>query len=64
TLLVHSSEDTAVPVSASRALAAVAPSLGWPLRYVEVPGVEHTAAWNADPAAYEHLVSTFLRDIE
>lgn len=64
TLLVHSSEDTAVPVSASRALAAAAPSLGWPLRYVEVPGVEHTAAWNADPAAYEHLVSTFLRDIE
>jgi dienelactone hydrolase len=62
TLVLHSTEDTAVPVSASRALVAAAPELGWPMRYVEVPWMEHTASWNADPAAYEHHVTTFLRD--
>lgn len=62
TLVVHSTEDTAVPVSATRALAAAAPSLDWPMRYVEVPEMEHTAAWNADPAAYEEHVTTFLRE--
>ncbi len=61
TLLVHTDADTAVPVQASRDLAAAAPGLDWPLRYVEVPGLEHTAAWNADPAAYEELVAGFLR---
>jgi hypothetical protein len=61
TLLVHTDEDTAVPVGPSRALAAAAPSLGWPMRYVEVAGMEHTAAWNADPQAYEDLVAEFLR---
>jgi dipeptidyl aminopeptidase/acylaminoacyl peptidase len=60
TLLVHSTEDTAVPVEPSRALAAVAPSLGWPMEYLEVPGVEHTGAWNADPDAYERAVVRFL----
>jgi hypothetical protein len=49
------------PVQASRDLAAAAPRLDWPLRYVEVPDLEHTAAWNADPAAYEDLVTGFLR---
>lgn len=60
TLLVHTSDDTAVPVGPSRALAAVAPAMGWPMTYVEVAGVEHTAAWNADPAAYEATVTAFL----
>lgn len=63
TLVVHSTEDTAVPVEASRALAAAAPSLDWPMRYVEVPAMEHTASWNADPAAYEREVTTFLGDV-
>jgi alpha-beta hydrolase superfamily lysophospholipase len=63
TLLVHSAGDTAVPVTASRALAVAAPELDWPLRYVEVPEVEHTASWNADPAAYERSVSSFLADV-
>jgi uncharacterized protein len=62
TLLVHSTGDTAVPVAASRALAAAAPSLGWPLRYVEVADAEHTASWNADPVAYERTVTSFLAD--
>lgn len=63
TLLVHTTEDTAVPVTASRALAAAAPALDWSMRYVEVPDMEHTAAWNADPAAYEQHVTSFLRGI-
>jgi dipeptidyl aminopeptidase/acylaminoacyl peptidase len=60
TLVVHSVEDTAVPISATRALVADAPRLDWPMRLLEVPGVEHTASWNADPAAYERAVTGFL----
>lgn len=60
TLIIHSTGDTAVPVAASRALAAAAPRLDWPIRYIEVPDVEHTAAWNADPDAYEQAVIGFL----
>jgi alpha-beta hydrolase superfamily lysophospholipase len=60
TLLLHSDADTAVPVGPSRDLAALAPALGWPMRYVEVAGVEHTGAWNADPQAYERAVVDFL----
>lgn len=63
TLVVHSDEDTAVPVADGRALAAAADGLGWPLRYLEVAGVEHTASWNADPARYERAVTGFLRDV-
>jgi uncharacterized protein len=63
TLLVHSTGDTAVPVAASRALAFAAPALDWPLRYLEVPVVEHTASWNADPAAYEHAVTSYLDEV-
>jgi uncharacterized protein len=60
TLLIHTTGDSAVPVQPSRALAAAAPELGWPMTYVEVPDAEHTAAWNADPAAYEDAVTRFL----
>ncbi len=60
TLVVHTTDDTAVPVAPSRALAAAAPALGWPMEYLEVADVEHTGAWNADPAAYEHAVVAFL----
>jgi hypothetical protein len=28
-----------------------------------VPVVEHTASWNADPAAYEHAVTAFLGEV-
>jgi alpha-beta hydrolase superfamily lysophospholipase len=63
TLLVHSAGDTAVPVTASRALAAAAPALDWPLRYLEVPEVEHTGSWNADPEAYERAVTSFLAEV-
>jgi pimeloyl-ACP methyl ester carboxylesterase len=63
TLIVHSTGDTAVPVAASRALVAAAPGLEWPMRYLEVPDIEHTASWNADPAAYEQAVSAFLAEV-
>jgi dipeptidyl aminopeptidase/acylaminoacyl peptidase len=63
TFVVHSVEDTAVPISATRALVAEAPRLGWPMRLLEVPGVEHTGAWNADPAAYESAVTGFLAEV-
>lgn len=60
TFVVHSVEDTAVPITATRALVADAARLDWPMRLLEVPGVEHTASWNADPAAYEDAVTGFL----
>ena len=63
TLVLHSDADTAVPVADSRALATAAQGLGWPLRYREVAGVEHTASWNADPVRYERDVTGFLRDV-
>jgi len=63
TLVVHSAGDTAVPVATSRALAAASQGLGWPMRYLEVPVVEHTASWNADPAAYERAVTSFLNEV-
>ncbi|GEL16407.1 alpha/beta hydrolase family protein [Pseudonocardia asaccharolytica] len=60
-LLIHSTDDTAVPVTVSRDLAAAAPALDWAVEYLEVPGVEHTAAWNADSQRYEDAVTAFLR---
>ena len=63
TLLVHSSEDTVVPVGPSRALAAAAAALDWPIRYLEVPGAEHTGSWNADPEGYERAVSSSSTEV-
>ncbi|MBA8929838.1 hypothetical protein BC739_007071 [Kutzneria viridogrisea] len=60
TLLFHGAADSTVPVRASRDLAAAASRLGWPLTYVEVPGAEHTAAWNVDRQSYERTMSEFL----
>lgn len=60
TLLFHGTADTTVPVQASRDLAAAAKGLDWPLTYVEVPGAEHTAAWNVDPSGYEGHLRDFL----
>ncbi|WP_181784432.1 prolyl oligopeptidase family serine peptidase, partial [Pseudonocardia pini] len=63
TLIVHSTPDTAVPIGPTRALAAAGPDLDWPIRLVEVAGVEHTASWNADPERYEQLVTEFLEEV-
>jgi pimeloyl-ACP methyl ester carboxylesterase len=60
TLLVHGDVDGTVPVTESRELAAAADRLHWPIRYLEVTGAEHTAAWNVDPARYEAALSGFL----
>ena len=62
TLLFHGDADTTVPIEPSRALAAESERLGWPLRYVEVPGAEHTAPWNVDRAGYESAVAQFLTE--
>jgi dienelactone hydrolase len=63
TLLVHSDDDTVVPVQPSRTLAGAGPRLDWPIRYLEVPGVEHTGSWNADPERYERAVTGFLDEV-
>jgi uncharacterized protein len=63
TLLIHGAADDAVPVGPSRALAAVARRLAWPLRLVEIAGAGHTAGWNTDPAGYEGAVTRFLDEL-
>ncbi len=60
TLMFHGDADTAVPVGPARALTSIADGLDWPMRYREVAGAEHTAAWNADPPGYEAEVAEFL----
>jgi len=62
TLVLHSAADTVVPAAPSRALAARAADLAWPMRYLEIPDVEHTGTWNADPAHYERTVTDFLSE--
>ncbi|KOX21386.1 peptidase [Saccharothrix sp. NRRL B-16348] len=64
TLLFHGGADGTVPVQASRDLAAAADRLDWPLRYVEVPAAEHTAAWNVDPEAYDRALTEFLDSVD
>jgi len=44
TLLFHGTVDGTVPAQPSRDLATAAARLNWPIRYVEVPAAEHTAA--------------------
>ncbi|WP_245950233.1 alpha/beta hydrolase family protein [Saccharothrix carnea] len=63
TLLFHGGADGTVPVQASRDLAAAADRLDWPLRYVEVPAAEHTAAWNVDPESYDRALTDFLDSV-
>ncbi|MER5262329.1 alpha/beta fold hydrolase [Actinosynnema sp. NPDC002837] len=64
TLLFHGGADGTVPVQASRDLAAAADRLDWPMRYVEVPAAEHTAAWNVDPEAYDRALTEFLDSVD
>lgn len=63
TLLFHGTADAVVPVDASRDLAAAARRLDWPIQYVEVPGAEHTAAWNTDRHRYERALIAFVDSI-
>lgn len=59
-LLFHGDNDTSVPRSTSDALAARRPDL---VTYVQVAGAGHTRAWNADPAAYDDAVASFLQSV-
>ncbi|MCK2237029.1 MULTISPECIES: S9 family peptidase [unclassified Crossiella] len=60
TLVIHGSADGTVPVQASRDLAEQSRRLAWPVQYEEVPGADHVAAWNLNPAGYEQMISAFL----
>jgi uncharacterized protein len=63
TLLIQGGADSAVPPAPGRALHAASAALGWPMEYLEVPGAEHTAGWNTDPAGYDAAVTGFLRRV-
>ncbi len=56
-LLFQGEDDTLVPPAESAAFAQTAPG---PVTYVPVPGVGHIESWNADPAAYDARLRTFL----
>lgn len=58
-LLIHGTEDEAVPVWLSDQFAAARPDL---VRYLRVEGARHVEAWNTNRPAYEHAVQTFLND--
>ncbi|HUQ61723.1 alpha/beta hydrolase family protein [Lentzea sp.] len=60
TLILHGSADGTVPAQSSRDLAAAASGLGWPLRYVEIPGADHTSGWNVATDTYQAALSEFL----
>jgi pimeloyl-ACP methyl ester carboxylesterase len=58
TLLVHSDADDYVPDGPAKKLAALRPDL---VTLHLVPDVGHTQAWNADPDAYDQVLTTWLR---
>jgi dienelactone hydrolase len=60
TLLLQGEADTTSPAQMNRDLFALSGEIGWPMRYEEFPGAEHTESWNSDPARYEELVAEFL----
>ncbi|SEQ19266.1 hypothetical protein SAMN05216188_102352 [Lentzea xinjiangensis] len=60
TLLFHGSADGTVPAQSSRDLATAAGGLGWPLRYVEIPGAGHTSGWNVATDTYRAALGDFL----
>jgi len=55
--VVHSDADTSVPDGPSRALARARPDL---VTYLDVPGADHTRAWNVDPARYRTALAAWL----
>lgn len=57
-LIFHGEEDTTIPVRSSEALARKLSGL---VTLHRCPGVEHVRCWNADPAAYEESLRSFLR---
>jgi pimeloyl-ACP methyl ester carboxylesterase len=59
-LLFHGDADSFVPAGPSRALARARPDL---VTFVDVPGAEHTRAWNVDPARYERAMTGWLTEL-
>ncbi|ANZ36412.1 peptidase [Lentzea guizhouensis] len=60
TLVFHGTADGTVPAQSSRDLATAAHGLGWPLRYVEIPGADHTSGWNVATDTYRRELGDFL----
>lgn len=56
-LLLHSAQDTEVPVDSARALVATRPDR---IRYEEFTGARHTRLWNADRERWERVVGEWL----
>lgn len=56
-LLIHGTEDEAVPVWLSDRFAAARPDL---VQYLRVEGARHVEAWNVDTERYTDVVTTFL----
>jgi pimeloyl-ACP methyl ester carboxylesterase len=61
TLVIQGTADTLVPAGIARQFVAMASVRGRDVRYLEVPGAEHTEGWNSDPARYDAVCSGFLR---
>ncbi len=57
TLVFHGTEDTRVPISGSRELAADHPDH---VALVVVPGAAHVEAWNAGPDRYDRAVAALI----
>lgn len=58
TLLVHSDADADVPDGPARKLAAARPDL---VTLHLVPNAGHTLGWNTDPAAYDRVLTAWVR---
>jgi pimeloyl-ACP methyl ester carboxylesterase len=57
-LLVHGEQDRTVPIRDARRLAAAAPA---GTRHLVIPGADHAAGHETDPAVYEAAVEGLLR---
>jgi uncharacterized protein len=56
-LLFHGTGDDRAPVATSQELARRRPEL---VTFISIAGVGHVRSWNADPAAYDRAIRTFL----
>jgi alpha-beta hydrolase superfamily lysophospholipase len=59
-LLFHGDRDRTVPVTVSDRFARERRDI---VTYVRVPGAEHVASWNVDPARYEKALLEFLQKV-
>jgi uncharacterized protein len=61
TLIIQGTADTRVPAGIAERFVSMASARGRDVRYLEVPGAEHTEGWNRDPSRYDAATSGFLR---